>query len=131
MGESFRERLLDASARIPVARELHHVYALWIGEEIVYVGYTSALATRIAEHMRVLWADYDAFTCVPFATKREALAAESDMIHALKPRLNVDHSARRGYVPQSQRERAPTAREVAQRQVWEAHCAAACKAVRP
>jgi hypothetical protein len=120
-GEDFRDRLLNDASLIPLHRDTYCVYALWTAGKVVYVGYTKDLPQRIAKHARAAWADYEGYTFVTFKSKREALKAEADAIADLQPILNIDQSARRGFVPESQRIRT-SAMSAADLAAWEEHC---------
>ncbi len=70
------------------------VYFLMLGEELVYVGQTVTLASRISDHRR----QGRKFDAVYFllATSRDAEDLEGKYIHILKPSGNLRQSSSRG-----------------------------------
>lgn len=61
----------------------------------LYVGQTNRLRRRFKEHGQTGVMDHAAFVAlIPFATRKEALDAETRRIRKLRPALNIQHNPR-------------------------------------
>jgi predicted GIY-YIG superfamily endonuclease len=96
MNDPYVARLMASGNRTPFERERFCVYALWLAEEVVYVGHTQCLEARLAQHMRDAFGREgaaDSYTLVTFDSKRDATEFERRMIAALDPEWNTHGSA--------------------------------------
>ena len=64
----------------------HVVYFLWVSQELLYIGQTVALARRLPEHGHKPWSHV---TYLPFEDSRDAIEAETHLIRALEPPMNI------------------------------------------
>jgi hypothetical protein len=75
------------SDRIPIRPLEPVVYFLISGDEVVYVGQTCNLLTRIGNHQSTYAGKFDSFAFLPVA-RENLLAEEKKWIILLNPRLN-------------------------------------------
>lgn len=70
----------------------HYVYTMWADRKPLYVGCTSNLRQRMAQHRASgVEAMCDWVAIVEFSTLADARSAEVERIQKIRPRLNVQH----------------------------------------
>lgn len=67
-----------------------HIYALWDQGEIVYIGQSTQLYSRLQTHKRTK--DFDSFSFFECGNKQEMDIVESNLIIELEPKYNTDIS---------------------------------------
>lgn len=89
----------DAEAAQKATRDLEHIptalYRHWSGSSLLYVGITTSLVKRRAQHRRksAWFPQVDRVELVQwFKTRSEAVEAERSMIHDLRPPYNKTHN---------------------------------------
>lgn len=83
--DSLKAQLREASARVDPGLRQSGVYALFDGDELVYIGQSRSVGWRIVQHMGDKQFDAAAFIKLP---SEQLLAVEAMLIKAWKPRLN-------------------------------------------
>lgn len=69
--------------------EPHYVYQLWGHRECIYVGLTSNLGKRLAQHVtKEWWPDVVRVTAERYPDKYSGLDVEKDLIQELAPIVN-------------------------------------------
>lgn len=74
-----------------VPRGGFHVYFLWNGDDLMYVGSSTVLAYRLSRHRRYWRGKWDAATWEPFRDRESMLAREVQAIQDYAPSWNVQH----------------------------------------
>lgn len=82
------QKLLSPASRIVYMPGAEYVYMLFSAGEMVYVGTTISLATRVNSHKKAGRIQFDSFSYVQFETHSEAVNVERELIWTLKPVFN-------------------------------------------
>lgn len=69
------------------------VYFLMRGNDVVYVGMSRNVISRIAQHMQHAWFEFDSYSVTECHTEAEALELEAKMIQDLCPPENAIYPA--------------------------------------
>ncbi len=68
---------------------LSGVYILYLNSEVMYVGQSMNIYSRLATHMRNAPFEFDSFV-LEECGKEQRLAKEAELIHKLQPKWNRD-----------------------------------------
>lgn len=76
----------------------HALYRFWKDEELLYIGITCNIPTRVREHKnsKPWWTDVNQITLEHYATRQDVEAAERQAIQNEEPVWNVTYNSGRG-----------------------------------